>query len=56
MISEGRDSLQWDEERKTLELKEKLFGELKTTLELHQNCEYNQKKILELMQSFEDKT
>ena len=55
VISEGRDFLQWNETRKTLELQERLFGELKTTLKLYENCEYNQKTILELMQSFEEK-
>jgi DNA repair protein SbcC/Rad50 len=54
VISGGSDFFQWDEERKALERQEKLFGELKSTLELHKSCEVKKKTILELMQSFKE--
>ncbi len=54
VISGGSDFLQWDEQRKALELQEKLLGELKTTFDLQRSCENKQKTILELIQSFKE--
>lgn len=52
-VSEGKDSLQWDNERNTLDIKAKLCEDLRTTLEHYQNSEYDQKSILESIQTFE---
>ncbi len=54
-LSNGRDSLQWDKERKALELEEKLTGGLKAALEHFQNQEGTQKTTLETIQTFKVK-
>lgn len=45
LISEGKDALRWDEERKALDQQEKLFAELSKSVELHKDSENTRKKI-----------
>lgn len=53
-VSKGKDSLQWENERSSLDLLEKLCENLRTTIERYQNCDSSQKTIAETVQTFEE--
>ena len=55
LISEGKDALRWDEERKALDQQEKLFAELSKSVELHKDSENTRKKNQDALSSFAEK-
>ncbi|MBA3602902.1 MAG: AAA family ATPase [Parachlamydiaceae bacterium] len=55
VICEKKDSLEWDEERKVIELQVTLFDLIKTAFEDFNKCELSQKNIRESIQHFQEK-